>query len=110
MIEEPVLIRRAHEEAQGREHALSGLRTRDVATLNPDRIRGECEADRCDAGERRCRVAVGNEAALRVRGLPEEAKGALLEIGEERIEEHRLWPLECVTRLRRSAEPLHPAG
>ena len=51
VIEEAVLVRRAGEEAQGREHPLAGGRARDVAAIDTDRIGGEPEAHRRDARE-----------------------------------------------------------
>ena len=90
VVVEPVLIRSAQEEPQREEHPLARLGARDVVTLDADRIGREPEADRRDAGERRRRVAVGDQAILGVRRVPEVAEGALLELAQERIEEHRL--------------------
>src|SRR5438477_303589 len=88
VIEEPVLIRFAGEEAQGREHALARRLPRDIAAFDADGVGGEPEADRGNAGERGRRKAVGNEAIPGITGLPEEAERALLEVREERIQGH----------------------
>src|SRR5207302_1288823 len=76
VIEEPVLIRFAGEEAQGREHALARRLPRDIAAFDADGVGGEPEADRGNAGERGRRKAVGNEAIPGITGLPEEAERA----------------------------------
>src|SRR5207244_11608993 len=76
VIEEPVLIRFGGEEAQGREHALARRLPRDIAAFDADRVGGEPEAYRGDAGERGRRIAVGNEAIPGITGLPEEAERA----------------------------------
>jgi hypothetical protein len=54
----------------------------DPAALDADRISGEREADRSDAGEGRRRPAIGNQAVLAVRQFPEIAESALFEIVE----------------------------
>ncbi len=90
VIEEPVLIRFTHKEAQRRQHALARRLPRDVAAFDTDGVGGEPEAYRGDAGERGRRIAVGNEAILGIAGLPEETEGALLEIREERIQGHEM--------------------
>src|SRR5258708_2388836 len=86
MMEESVLVRFVREEAQRRQHALARRSARDVAALDADRVGGEPEADRRDARKCRRRIAVRNETVVRVRRLPEEAEGALLEVGDSRIE------------------------
>src|SRR5437879_6065523 len=92
VMEESVLVGFVREEAQRRQHALARRRARDIAALDADRVGGEPEADRRDAGEWRRRIAVRNETVVRIPGLPEEAEGALLEIGDDRIERLRLRP------------------
>src|SRR5207245_6909742 len=72
-------LRRRPEEAQRREGALGRLGAGDVAALHPDGIGGEPEAHRRDAGEGWSRPAVGGEAVLGVREVPEVMEGALLQ-------------------------------
>ena len=72
-------LRRVGEEPQRRQHALPRLLARDVATLDADRIRREPKADCGDARVRRRRIAVRDQAVLRIGGLPEEAERTLLQ-------------------------------
>ena len=95
MVEEPLVagnpmgrrtLRRIVEESQRGQHPLARGLAGDIAAFDADRIRGEPEAYRCDARKRGCRIAVRDQAVLRIRGIPEEAEGALLELDQERIE------------------------
>src|ERR1041384_7692658 len=71
------------EEAEGGEGALGRGIAGYVSRLGADRVRGEREADRRDAGERRRGPAVGREPGLGAAPLPEEGEGALLDGVEE---------------------------
>ena len=75
--------RRVAEEAQRRQRPLARLLARDPAALGADRIRREPESDGRHAREGGRRLAVGHEAVLRIRLVPEPAERALLEVVEE---------------------------
>ena len=79
---------RAHrhvaEEFQGGQGAVDRLVAADPAVLDADRIRGQGEADRGDAGERPRRIAVRGQAVDLVGGIPEELEGAALDVIEQR--------------------------
>ena len=75
------------QEPQRRQYALPCLLSRDVATLDADRIRREPKADCGDAGVRRRRVPVRDQSVLRIAGLPEEPEGTLLQLHEEGVED-----------------------
>src|SRR5207249_1759973 len=79
-------LRRVAKEAQRGQDALPRRLAGDVTALDADRIRGQPEADGRDARKRGCRIAIRDQAVLRIRGIPEEAEGALLELDQERIE------------------------
>src|SRR3989442_6026181 len=76
-------LRRVVEEEQRCQYALLRRLPRYVTRLDADGIHGQADADRRDARERRCRIPVRNQAVLRVRGVPEEAEGAFLELDQE---------------------------
>lgn len=91
---------RAHrhvaEEFQGGQGAVDRLVAADPAVLDTDRIRGQREADRGDAGERPRRIAVRGQAIDLVGGIPEELEGTTLDVIEQR-RQHRLHrPRRCV--------------
>ena len=74
------------EEVQRCQYALPRRLARHVTALDADGIRGQAEADRRDARERRRRIPVRNQTVLRVRRIPEEAEGAFLELDQEGVE------------------------
>src|ERR1041384_8266137 len=80
------------EEAEGGEGALGRGIAAYVSRLGADRVRGEREADRRDAGERRRGPAVGREPGLGAAPLPEEGEGALLDGVEEGLAPRRRGP------------------
>src|SRR5205823_765921 len=73
-----VALRRVAEKAQRGEHALARLLAGDVATFDGHRVARETEPHRGDARVGRCRKAIGDQAVLRIGGVPEEAKRTLL--------------------------------
>src|SRR5437879_1963208 len=72
------------EEPERGEHASGCVGAGDVAALDADRVGGQGEADRGDAGEAVGGPAVRSEPVGRVGLVPEVAEGALLERVEER--------------------------
>ena len=95
MVEEPLVagnpvgrraLRRIVEESQRGQHPLARGLAGDIAAFDADRICGEAEAYRCDARKRGCRIAIRDQAVLRITGIPEEPEGTFLELDQERIE------------------------
>jgi len=72
------------QEAQRGQGAVHRLGTADPALLDADRIGGQGEADRSDAGERTRRIAVRGEPVALVGGVPEELEGAPFDVVEQR--------------------------
>src|SRR5258705_2945066 len=98
MIEESVVaaiarrlrpLRRGAEKAQRGQYAGARLGTGDVAALDSDPVGRETEADRGNTRERGCRVAIEDEAAIRVREFPEIVEGAPLDVVEQGIDGRR---------------------
>ena len=69
-------LRRIAEELQGGEGTVDGLGAADPALLDPDRIRGQREANRRDAGKRTRWEPVRSQAVDFIGGIPEELEGA----------------------------------
>ena len=72
--------------AEREERLLRRGGTRDVAALDPDRKRGQREAEGGDRAEIRVRPIVRREAGVGVGSLPEVAEGAVVEVGEDGVE------------------------
>ena len=113
-----VALRRVAQEAQRGENALARLLARDVAALDPDGIRGQPKSDGGDARIGRRRKAVGDQAVLRIRGVPEKAERALLQVDEDGVDHRtRPWrgavladePIEIAGEARREEEEQHRA-
>ena len=79
-------LRRVVEKAQRGQHAGPGLFARDPVAFYTDRVGREREADGRDAGERRCRPAIGCQPGAGIGGVPEKAEAALLEVVEQRVD------------------------
>ena len=83
-------LRGLPEKAERRERALGCLGARDVAALGADAVARQPEPDGGDAGERLGRPAVGDEAVLGVRRLPEPVERPLLQrVEEQHVVVHR---------------------
>jgi len=78
------ILRCGPEEAQRGERAVGGLRARNPAVLDADRVRCQREADRGNAREGRRGPAIGGEAVPGGRQVPEKAERAVLERVEKR--------------------------
>jgi hypothetical protein len=79
-------LRRVAQEPQRDQHPLDRLGAADPAVLGADRHRGEAEADRSHARERRRRPAVRHQAVGRIGRAPEPAEGAPLQLVDERVD------------------------
>ena len=77
-------LRQLLQELQRQQRAVHRLVAADPALLHADRIRGQRETDRSDAGERPRRIAVRRQAVALVGGVPEELERALLDVAEQR--------------------------
>ncbi len=96
-------LRRLGEKTQRRQHPIARLRPRDPAALDSDRIGGQREADRRDAGRRRRRVAIRHQAIGGIGGLPEKIERAPMHIVKQRLD-------GCDRRRRRRRGPGRRAG